>query len=407
VKENDSCEWKKRADRNGRYFDVEARGDYRTTLRDALVEPFDTIIQSDRVIDLNVWPYRRNLTLADFWIIEDPVTVTLISPDGDKHLPESVNDDSYNVSVPRPDEGRWLLDIDVGRNGAVDVSRIETQFDMANDLFDALDLVLRREDYTKQLQQGQPLLVRFSIRDDEYPSIPLIDERFKFTGRLELEEIRETVHSVVIQPVHEEGYDGYYEAKLKNTKSLQGPYRLIIEGGHEIARDIEFSEDWPVYFGLVPGLEHKLSTSAKDLKVKQSFSVTVKPENLDIVASPIELNLHLSRDGYSEESIRMEKGEAGVYAAEVPGLSEAGMYTLTAVLEGGVTSRGVKFDETRSPETVIRVRNLRFWERYGAAVRISSSVLLSVLILRFGYPLIFRIATGWVNDFDVVGDLLR
>jgi hypothetical protein len=97
-----------------------------------------------------------------------------------------------------------------------------------------------------------------------------------------------------------------------------------------------------------------------------------------------------------------------VFTARVPSLLDPGTYQLFAVLEGGVTKDNVRFSQMQSPDVVIKVRDLKFWERHGRKVKIILVVLPIIFIVwKFGYPILLRLISGWGKDFDALDANVR
>lgn len=412
---NDSCLWQAWAYKinKGGYDIVEEGGNYLAKLSRAIYTDFDAIYRATKNIPINVLPYRQALKF-EVRIIREQVTITLKSPTGDIYSPRVFDYDTYIYDIRYPDPGMWTLIVDPGSNGEYDLTKLEQLLSSEN-LFPERQLILKREDYSPRLQQGQPLQILFSIRDKDVTGT-LISDHFEFLARL-LQSGTDDVRSVTVLPFQQPGYQGYYEARLEDTQDLLGAYQLEIEGIVRNAPDLYIFENYPLFFGQIPEFAGLLTVTESDPKVLHPFSVTIRMTNLRLVNSP---HIKLRFQGATLDADKPMRCDVNtnLCTVELPTFLSPGDYQLTAILEEGQTTDRVTYPQMTSEILSLHIRDLTDAERYAEQIQMAKIVaeaggllLVILLILRYGYPLFFsffyRVRHGWKLDFNDEGKLLR
>jgi hypothetical protein len=366
------------------------------TLRWAISNESDpiTLDQENTSRRFEIPPYQRKVEWGISGFNEETMSITITTPNDTAYTGYTKEDEGIPIfSVENPQAGTWTISI----TGTGKIYLFEEFIPRK------LGLVLTDQRQSQQyLAIGKNAEVELRLQDMNEENF-VVEEEVPVYGQL-LSKADKKLGSL---PVTFDSSRSIYTVSTKETNDLEGEYQIDIWAQPAWTETpISRIEPIVVVWGRVPIFANKLNVTSRDLKIRHPFPVTIKPENLDVIASPLQLNLNVKGRGHFEQSIEMHRKE-DLYTAKVSDLSEPGIYTLTAVLEGGVTNDNVRFTETYSSPTVIEVRDLTFWERYGLGVVIASAALMLGFVLRFGYPLFFRIASGWTGDFDAAGDLIR
>ena len=369
----------------GRYFERARMGaEYDADiLLDAMTARFVNRIEiaGEKDEEIAVAPYLDYLVVE--YNISGTLTVTLEPPTNTNfHVPlprVSPVSGGYIYSVTLPVSGVWSLRMEGDGSLFYNVETEQREFD------------LRREEFTRAVAQGAPLVVTFSIRDVNRDDALVGDFSVPFEGEL-VQEGTGVIRNLRVRPVA--GEPGHYSVALvgADTSDFEGWFEVRVRD----TLDLGISDVWRVFWGRIPDFATPPRATALDVRIEHPFTVTVDLENLERVESP---NLFLRVYGPNEaqlQSIPMVcQPDAPTCMAVVEPLMTPNTYTLVALLRSGVTSDSIPYDRAEISSQVF-VDQLtqqqwlrKHWKRL-VVISVLSMVLLLFLVwvyLRVLYPL--------------------